>query len=399
MNRPARTETFETVVVPAPESKPAESAPKRAPIELSWRTLRSLVDDIDPWRELAGQALEPNVFLEPAFACAAASHLAGEQVGVLVAREGERFVGLLPGRVEGFRQGRAVPTFVAWTHPFAPLSAPLIDRTASAEIIGTMLDCLSALPGAPRVALFPLIPEQGPVASLIAQHLATTRRAPYRLGAHLRASLVPGPPSADAEVSSKRLKELRRLRRRLTEEGALTHETAKDANAVDAALAGYLAVEAAGWKGRSRSAATQNSSTARFFAGAVTALASEGKARIDRLKLNGRTIAATITLFSGNRAWFWKTAYDEAYARFSPGVQLALDLTESLQGDENIALVDSCAAADHPMIDHLWGGRLAIADWLIPLGNWSAMASSMAAERARRAMMAPLKVLRNGTRR
>ncbi|HEY7459946.1 MAG TPA: GNAT family N-acetyltransferase [Xanthobacteraceae bacterium] len=399
MNRPARSASFEKIVIPAPGSKDQGGAGPRAPLEVDWRALRSLVDDIDAWRELAERALEPNVFLEPAFACAAASHLADAQVGALVVREGDRLVGLMPGRVEGLGQGRPVSTFVAWSHSFAPLSTPLVDRDAAQGVVAALVDSLPELPGAPRVALLPLIPEEGPVARLIAAHLGEKKRAPYRLDPHRRASLVPGQPDADEEVSSKRLKELRRLRRRLAQEGALTHETATDANAVDTALAGYLAVEASGWKGRSGTAATQNSATARFFASAVTALASEGKARVDRLKLNGRTIAATITLFSGNRGWFWKTTYDEAYARFSPGVQLALDLTGSLQVEGRLALVDSCAVADHPMIDHLWSGRLAIADWLVPLGGRPAMAATIAVEHARRAVMAPLRALRSAARR
>ena len=36
---------------------------------------------------------------------------------------------------------------------------------------------------------------------------------------------------------------------------------------------------------------------------------------------SGRPLAATITLLSGTHAWFWKIAYDEAFARSSPGVQ------------------------------------------------------------------------------
>jgi hypothetical protein len=41
------------------------------------------------------------------------------------------------------------------------------------------------------------------------------------------------------------------------------------------------------------------------------------------------------------------------------------DLTESLLADTTIARVDSCATADHPMIDHMWLERLALADRLI----------------------------------
>jgi hypothetical protein len=99
--------------------------------------------------------------------------------------------------------------------------------------------------------------------------------------------------------------------------------------------------------------------------GAVAALAAEGKARVDRLTAGGESIAAAITLRSGEAAWTWKIAYDEGHARASPGVQLMHDLTEALLADATLVRVDSCATADHPMIDHLWRERLALADRLI----------------------------------
>ena len=56
----------------------------------------------------------------------------------------------------------------------------------------------------------------------------------------------------------------------------------------------------------------------------MTALAAQGQARIDRMQLGGSAIAAAITLQRGDTAWFWKIAYNEGVARFSPGVQLVL---------------------------------------------------------------------------
>ncbi|MGB9368207.1 MAG: GNAT family N-acetyltransferase, partial [Xanthobacteraceae bacterium] len=102
-----------------------------------------------------------------------------------------------------------------------------------------------------------------------------------------------------------------------------------------------------------------------FMREAVTALAAKGDARIDRLIHDGHPIAASITLRSHNAAWFWKIAYDEAFARASPGVQLTLDLTRDLIADAGLAQTDSCATAGHPMIDHLWKERLTLTDVLI----------------------------------
>jgi hypothetical protein len=131
----------------------------------------------------------------------------------------------------------------------------------------------------------------------------------------------------------------------------------------------------------------------------AVALSFERKVRIDRLRFDDRTIAATITLYSGDYAWFWKIAYDEEFARFSPGVQIALDLTDVLEADRNVMQVDSCAVADHPMIDHMWAGRINMADWLVPLEGAASFAVAAASERARRAALAPLKALRRRIRR
>ena len=80
----------------------------------------------------------------------------------------------------------------------------------------------------------------------------------------------------------------------------------------------------------------------------------------------------------------------------SPGVQLALDLTEELGADAKISLVDSCAVAGHPMIDHLWSERLAIADWMMPLdaAGRTALAAAVAAEKVRRLAINGLRAVR-----
>src|SRR5207302_325772 len=115
----------------------------------------------------------------------------------------------------------------------------------------------------------------------------------------------------------------------------------------------------------------------------------EGKARVDRLFLNGTAIAATITLTSSDTAWGWKIAYNEGLARSSPGVQLICDVTDSLLAAPQPLRVDSCAAAGHPMIDHLWRERLTLSDRLIALRP-SAMPFALACgiEALRRAAIA-----------
>ena len=124
----------------------------------------------------------------------------------------------------------------------------------------------------------------------------------------------------------------------------------------------------AGWKGRAGTAVRDHAELRAFVESAVAALAREGKAQIDRLFVDTRAIAVTLTLRSGDTAWLWKIAYDESFARSSPGVQLLLDVTQGLLDDASVTRADSCATADHPMIDHIWRERLPVADLLVRVG-------------------------------
>jgi hypothetical protein len=113
--------------------------------------------------------------------------------------------------------------------------------------------------------------------------------------------------------------------------------------------------------------------------------------------LAGRAIAALIVLRSGDSAWCWKIAYDEQHARASPGVQLMLQATKALLAETGLARVDSCAAPDHPMIDHIWRERLPLADRLVQPGPYggAAFALTRALEDARTGAIAAAKRLRD----
>jgi hypothetical protein len=138
-----------------------------------------------------------------------------------------------------------------------------------------------------------------------------------------------------------------------------------------------------------------------FLQKSVIALAADGQARVARLFLDNRAIAAAIVLRSGATAWCWKIAYDETFARFSPGVQLLLDVTQDLLDDAGIVRADSCADENHPMIDHVWRERLTLADRMVRIGPESRTTFKFvcALEAARRVAIRGAKSLRRIIRR
>ena len=376
-----------------------------ASFRVEWRPLAEIAPLAEPWRALAGRALEPNVFYEPAFALAAAP-VFGRDVaaGLVWSRTAPaRLLGFFPWRIERRRYGSGPPVLVGWTHPFAPLGIPLVDRDAGTAVIAAWLDHLAERADLPPLLLLPYLPTTGALAQALAAALAARGGKTVELGGHQRALLAPRDGREDyleRAIGTKKRKELRRQRKRLADAGPLASRLVHAGGAVAAALADFLALEASGWKGRAGTAARTDDAVRSFMEQAVTELAREHKAEVARLTLAERPIAALVTLRSGDTAWCWKIAYDEAFARASPGVQLILEATRALLADRSIVRVDSCATAGHPMIDHIWRERLALADHLVRPGPQRQFAFALACtlERARRGAIACAKRLRDRLR-
>ncbi len=366
---------------------------------VEWRPLTRLEPIAAPWRELAARALEPNVFYEPAFALAAAP-VFGADAGVVLVWSGgkrRRLLGFFPARIERRRYGINLPILVGWTHPYAPLGLPLVEREAAEPIIGAFLSHLAADPALPGLVLLPLLPEDGAFADALDAILRRAQMPSSAFGRHRRAQLAPtGERSRYLEgaMSGHQRKELRRQWRRLAETGAIAITIATEASAVDRALEDFFGLEAHGWKGRAGTAAAADEKVQSFVRTALFKLAAEQKVSINRLFVDGRAIAATIALRSGRSAWFWKIAYDEDFARFSPGVMLSVELTADLLDDTNVLRADSCATANHPMIDHLWRERLTLSDRLIGVRGGTAFAAARRLEALRTAAIAGAKRLR-----
>ena len=343
----------------------ADNPPRRvAAGRAAWRPLAALGEMRGEWQALAARALEPNVFYDPAFALAAAP-VFGNPGAVLVWSKTARLIGFFPARIE--RRYGALATLTGWTHPYAPFGAPLVDRDEADAATTAFLDHVEANDKLPRLVLLPFIAAQGAFRSVLAGVLLRHGGAMEPFGTHARALLQPDDRIGyvDHALAHKKQKELRRQRRRLEDEGPIAFSVAREPDAVSSALADFLSLEASGWKGRAGSAAIEHPAISAFIQGALTGLARDGNAEIARLTYAGRPIAAAITLRSRPHAWFWKIAYDEAFARASPGVQLTLDLTKHMLADPNLAQADSCATSGHPMIDHLWRERLTLCDLLI----------------------------------
>jgi len=370
---------------------------------VEWRWFADLLTVVDDWRDLAARAIEPNVFYEPAFALAAAAAF-GRDAGAVLVWSGtspRKLLGFFPARVTERRYGFKLPVLTGWTHPYGPLGTPLVEREAAEPVIAAWLAHLAGNPALPGLLLLPLLAVDGPFAMTLGTILRRVQMPCADFGRHSRALLEPGEDRAhylETALSPHRLRELRRTVRRLADLGALLFTTTTEPAAVAAVAEDFLALEASGWKGEAGTAAACYDEVRGFLKTALPTLAAEGKVAIDRLLLDGRTIAAAITLRSGDAAWYWKTAYDETLARYAPGMLLSAALTEQLAADTAVARTDSCAAAGSTMLDPIWRERLSLCDRLIAVRPKAAFARGRRLETLRRAAIATAKSIRDRCR-
>lgn len=169
-------------------------------------------------------------------------------------------------------------------------------------------------------------------------------------------------------LPGKKRKELRRQQARLAEQGVLAVSRRTDAEGIALWIEQFLALEAQGWKGSAGSALACAGETAGLFRESMMAAAERGCLERLSLELDGVPIAMLATLIVPPGAFSYKTAFDERFARFSPGVLLQLENLALLER-AGVRWADSCAAPDHPMIDSLWRERRAIGRMSIAIGG------------------------------
>jgi CelD/BcsL family acetyltransferase involved in cellulose biosynthesis len=326
------------------------------------------------WRALAERALEPNGYYLPSWELAVDALASGRTgASALVAQSSatpdgaNRLIGLMPVVSMARAYKIPLPALVS-AHPYGTLCTPPLDRDMAQEAATDLLQ--AAQQSGAHALILREISLDGATMKTLREVMLQDGLQPRVLQSQLRASLDAAQEPEELlreALGHKKLKELRRQRHRLAEHGAVRFDVARTREQVAAALEIFLKLEASGWKGKRGTALIQDDGDAGFIRRATPALAETGQCEIVTLYAGDAPVAAGIVLRHQDRAFFFKLGIDERFAKFSPGVQLTLELTRHLCADPAIATADSTASADHPMINPIWRGRFAIGDVLIPL--------------------------------
>jgi hypothetical protein len=222
----------------------------------------------------------------------------------------------------------------------------------------------------PPVLVLPDIRVNGPVVRLI-KAVALGRNLSVTIAnEHERPmleSLLDGDAYLRKSLSAKHFHDINRLWRKLETTGRLGYNIARQSKDVHLRMEEFLQLEASGWKGREKTAMAVDRYRAAFAREAIHNLASADKVRIHTLDFDGKAIASLIVFVSAGEAYTWKTAYDEAFAPYSPGKMLTAKVTDWHLDDANIIRTDSCAAPDHPIMSRMWLERDTIGTLIIGL--------------------------------
>ncbi|MGA2999457.1 MAG: GNAT family N-acetyltransferase [Bradyrhizobium sp.] len=340
---------------------------------------------VEEWRALAERAVEPNGYYLPAWELAVNATVRG-RTGVAAlsawrdaspnklvpsedpASELPRLIGLLPV-VSLWRACKIPLPALASASPYGTLCTPLLDRGLAEEASKGLIS--EARRAGARALILRDVSLNGAAMKALTQALRQDGLQPIILHSHLRACLDARREADEVlrdALSAKKLKELRRQRNRLAEEhGMVRFAVARTTEEVAHAVEVFLALEASGWKGERGTALRQDTGDLIFIRSATRGLSETGQCEIVTLHAGETPVAAAIVLRHQDRAFYFKLGIDERFAKFSPGVQLTLDLTRHLCADAVLATADSTASADHPMINPIWRGRLKIGDVILPL--------------------------------
>lgn len=322
--------------------------------------LRSItVDPLDAagfevaWHELASKAVDPNPFFGPDFLIPFAQAQQDDTLRVhAVVDQHDRWLMAAPFQLK--RQFGLFGRQVCYATEFGPVGIPIMAPDAPKGTVETFLKGLGS-----KASLIALR-----YADLKCETATAIRKArgwsSWTALQQQRASHSfgeTGDQQYQEAFRGKRKKEISRLKRRLAEQGDLRFENATGIEACTR-FEDFLLLEQAGWKGTEETALASSADIRSFARKLIQRRADHNSVRIDSMLLDGKPIAMLVSFIENDRVFAWKTAFDESFARFSPGVQLMMFSFECNLSNKRLRGADSLAIPGHPMIEPLWRGRL-----------------------------------------
>lgn len=362
-----------------PDSLPPErDEPLTYRVEVT-RNLARLAAIAPQWDALAAQALEPNPSYESWMLLPAMRALGDPPVVecVLVwAQNGSgaaaaRLVGLFPFQRCRSIHGLPARMLGSWCHSSFLLGSPLLRADCAGACLRTLLDWVGD-DRTPAVE-FAYLPEDGAFYGLLAQGLREHRWTATATKTFTRALLRKADSAErylEKALSKSDRESLRRRERRLREAGAVAHVAMSPDDDVGRWLGDLLRLESSGWKGECGGAFACDEGQHRFAIDALTAAHARQRLRIVGVDLDGQPISREAMLIAGVSSYSYRTAYDEAYAKYGPGIIMAIDAVRAFHELPGVDWMDSITAPDNQKLNRLWRHRRTIHSVVVGTRAW-----------------------------
>ncbi len=328
------------------------------------RDRAALAGLVPAWDELAANALEPNPFYESWMLLPAIEHFgAGADLRVVAVWNGATLAALLPlERVRGYK-GLPLRALQTWRHRHCMLCTPLVRADGAAESLAGLLAWLRAEDEGASLMAFGYLVAGSPFHSALVDALAAADLHALTSDAYMRAVLRRASDAQtyiDQSISRHERQELRRRERRLAEMGTVRHVALRPGAELAPWIDELLRLEAGGWKGEEGSALACSEANRRFANEIFAAAFQRQRLQIVGIDLDGKPLARCTSILAANGAYAFKTAYDEAFARFSPGVLAEIDRIRELHAMPGIEWIDSYTAPGNRVLNRLFNGRLTL---------------------------------------
>lgn len=356
-------------------------APVHAPLTVATRDVvvrlvsaSELTPYVDAWQGLAGRALFPNIFYEPWMALPAIEALENaEQLRFLLVFDGrgEELWGFVPFEIQSRCLRLPIRNLALWQHRYCYLTTPLLDANHAHEALNAFWRWIENNPLHAHILDTNWLLADGPFHALWTDF--SLGRAVHMLNDFPRALYQPDcplPVYLAQSLSRKSANRFGHRERQLARLGSIEYQTAATPKDVDAWIEYFLYLESAGWKGREGGRAFASFRPDAVYFRAVTKEAFERRRVIlVSLTLDGRPIAMRHTLLAGKGAFAFRTAYDEDYAKYSPGTLLELEVMRQAYEHPSVEWMDSCAAPRHPHWNRFYRERRMVRRSLFSCGS------------------------------
>lgn len=320
------------------------------------------------WNDLSDAMSEENYFFDPHYIINSLPLLKKYKPKILTIRDNKQLIGLTILRTDIGYGKLPWPFWRSAMHFEQYLGTPIVRNGKENEFATALCKWLDKAPFHCSFLNIAMLSLDSDVSRAIQNHCHQEKRLFLRANSYKRAAILTlKHHDIDPEklISSNRRKSLRRNMNKLSKLGDVTIERLIKECDLESWISHFLALENTGWKHEKGSSILSCENETRLYKQIIIEAFHRENLIFSRLCLDGKAIAYTLDIASGSRCYCLKSAIDQEYRKYSPGVLMEFETLKYYLDQNHYTYLDSCTAPDNDMLNALWPDRIAISDLVI----------------------------------